>query len=281
MHGASGTGPGQFSYPRAIAADPARGRLYVIDKTARVQVFEVDGGVRHAFHWRMPRFDRGKPSGVSVDADGTVWVADTHEHRVMAFGPDGRERLRFGSVGEGPGELVYPTDVAFGPGGRLYVSEYGGNDRISVFERDGSFVRSFGRFGTGDGAFNRPQAMLFSPDGGTLWIADSCNHRLVAVDPATGDFVCTIGAPGTEPGRFHYPYDLAWFDEDVLLVSEFGNNRVQLVTVDGASLGTWGGVGAEPGRLKYPWGAVRLRDRAYVLDSGNNRLQEVPARRLR
>jgi len=262
-----------------LAADPDRQRVYVIDKTARVQVFGGDGA--HLLHWRMPDFDQGKPTGISVGPDGTVWVADTHENRVMAFTADGRETMRFGGPGTEAGQFVYTTDVGVGPGGQLFVSEYGGNDRIQVFEPDGTFVRSFGRFGTGDGAFNRPQALLFSPDRTRLYVADSCNHRIVVVDPATGAFESIIGEAGTGPGQFHYPYDITWFDDGVLLVSEFGNNRIQLVSVDGTSLGRFGGVGAQAGRLKYPWGAVRVGGSVHVLDSGNNRLQEVPARRLR
>ncbi|MHC4809162.1 MAG: NHL repeat-containing protein [Planctomycetota bacterium] len=279
IHGFSGTGPGQFSYPRAMAADAERGRVYVIDKTARVQVFDPEG--RYLMQWRMPEFDQGKPTGISVGPDGTVWVADTHENRVMGFSPDGAERMRFGEPGTGPGGFVYPTDVAVDAEGRLYVSEYGGNDRIQVFAPDGSFLRSFGRFGTGDGAFNRPQALLFTPDGRRLLVADSCNHRIVVLDPATGAFERVIGGPGIEPGRFHYPYEIAWFDEGVLLVSEFGNNRIQLVDLEGRSLGRHGGVGAIPGRLKYPWGAVRIADRVLVLDSGNNRMQAVSVGAIR
>jgi DNA-binding beta-propeller fold protein YncE/ABC-type Fe3+ transport system permease subunit len=279
VHGFSGTGPGQFSYPRAIAADADRGRIYVIDKTARVQVFGDDGG--YLMQWRMPEFDQGKPTGISVGPDGTVWVADTHENRVMGFSPEGLERRRFGGPGTEPGRFVYPTDVAVDPSGLIYVSEYGGNDRIQVFTPEGAYLRSIGRFGTGDDAFNRPQALLFTPDGRRLLVADSCNHRIVVLDPVTGAFERVIGGPGTEPGRFHYPYEIAWFEEGVLLVSEFGNNRIQLVDLEGRSLGRGGGVGATEGRLKYPWGAVRLADRVFVLDSGNNRMQGVPAARLR
>jgi DNA-binding beta-propeller fold protein YncE/ABC-type Fe3+ transport system permease subunit len=279
VHGGSGTGPGQFSYPRAMTADPERGRLYVIDKTARVQVFDAEG--QHIFGWRMPEFDQGKPTGISVGPDGTVWVADTHENRVMAFSPDGREQLRFGGPGTEPGQFIYTTDVAVGADGRLYVSEYGGNDRIQVFEPDGTLIRSIGAFGPGDDEFNRPQALLFSPDRTSLYVADSCNHRIVELDPETGRFLSVIGTAGTGPGEFHYPYEITWFDEDVLLVSEFGNNRIQLVRTDGTSLGRWGGVGAGAGQLKYPWSAVRVGGSVHVLDSGNNRLQQVPARRLR
>ena len=83
----------------------------------------------------------------------------------------------------------------------------------------------------------------------------------------------TLGAPGVEPGRLSYPYDLALEPEGTLLVVEFGNNRIQrLDAFDGRSLGTWGGTGVEPGRLRYPWGLDASEKTMVVLDSGNSRV---------
>ncbi len=273
VFGSSGLSLGQFNYPRGIAADRQRGRLFIVDKTARVQRFDTQGIPE--LQWRMPEMELGKPTGLNVAPDGNVYVADTHYFRVIAYDPSGTELLRFGRYGEGPGEFIYPTDVEFGPAGRLYVSEYGGNDRIQVFEPDGTYVFEFGGFGSGTGEFNRPQSMVFDEERRELFIADACNHRIVVVD-AEGRWLRSFGEAGREAGQLLYPYDLVLLPDGTLVVCEFGNNRLQQFTRDGRSLAVMGRLGAGPGELKYPWGVDLLEDRLFVLDSGNNRVQVFP-----
>lgn len=270
--GSAGNLPGQFQYPRALAADPRARLLYVIDKmTGRVQSFNADTG-RLAAWWLMPKSDRGKPTGCSVAPDGSLYVADTHENRIMVFAPDGRLIRSFGSYGLGPGQFTYPTDVAFGPDDTYYISEFGGNDRIQVFDAAGNFLFSFGSFGPETGQFNRPQSMEFTPDGRELWIADACNHRIVITDPQ-GNWITTFGRAGTGPGELSYPYSLILLPDGSALITEFGNNRIQRLARDGTSLGIIGRTGSAPGELRCPWGLAALDDRAFVIDAGNNRIE--------
>ncbi|MEC8734678.1 MAG: NHL repeat-containing protein, partial [Planctomycetota bacterium] len=153
VFGAPGAGPGLFKTPRGIAVDPRDGAIFVVDKTARIQRFAPDGTFLN--QWSMPEVQVGKPVGISVSPDGRVFVPDTHYHRIIVFDASGNELDRFGSFGTGPGQFVYPTDVAFGADGELYVSEYGTNDRVQVFDSDGRFLRAFGASGRGDGQFTR------------------------------------------------------------------------------------------------------------------------------
>jgi hypothetical protein len=277
----SGFGPGQFVAPRAAAFAPD-GRLFVIDKQARVQRFSPEG--TYELEWPMPESERGKPAGVSVHPDGRVFVADTHYHRVMVFDRDGGELARFGRYGTGPGEFFYPTDIAFLPDGLLAVSEYGGNDRVQVFTAGFEPVRSFGRFGRGNAEFARPQSMTLAGD--ELVIADGCNHRL-QVWGLDGSWRRDLGGAGREPGRFAYPYGVESLGDGTALVAEFGNHRIQRISLaDGRPLGVWGGPGSyregagsagpERGRLLYPFAVVSglgFGDgRVAVCDTGHDRV---------
>lgn len=271
--GRTGAGDGEFTYPRGLdlAAD---GTLWVVDKTGRVQHLGAKGKPLGAFH--MPETEAGKPVGLTVGPDGNLYVPDTHYHRVLVMSPEGKVLRRIGSLGQGDGQFIYPTDVAFAPLGgpmRMLVSEYGGNDRISVFDLEGKFLRSVGSSGSEVGQFSRPAAMAVDLARKRLYVADACNHRVAVYDFGL-NLVGAFGAPGTEPGRMRYPYGLAVMPDGSVAVSEFGNNRLQIFSPGAKSVAIRGVPGREPGQLVYPWGiAVDARKRAFIADGGNNRIQ--------
>jgi len=266
--GRSGRGPGEMIYPRAIARAPD-GTFYVIDRVAHVQRFDTDGKPLNG--WFMAEWSQGKPVGLTVDREGNLWVPDTHYHRVIVFSSEGRELKRFGKRGTGPGEFDLPTDVAFDDAGNIYVSEYGENNRIQVFDRDFNYLRGFGQIGGNDGDLARPQSIAIVGD--TLYVTDSCNHR-IGVFKLDGTFVKNLGRSGSAPGEYRFPYGLELDADSQLIVTEFGNNRVQKIDRDtGAGLKSWGRTGRLAGELNYPWAAISDGDRVIVVDAGNNRLQ--------
>jgi len=267
----TGVGPNQTVYPRGIAYSKSDDCFFLVDRMARIQRINHDGKTIN--EWRMPQWERGKPTGLSVGPDGNVYIAGTHYSRVAVYSPEGKLLRDWGSFGREPGQFIYPTDVAFDKAGNIYVSEYGDNDRIQVFDPITlKVIRMIGRFGQGDLEFARPQSMVI--DGETLYVTDACNHR-ISVFNINGTFLRHIGSIGTALGQFRFPYGL---DEDAhghLIVTEFGNNRVQLIDKQsGRGLASWGLAGRELGQLAYPWAsAVDRNGRIITVDSGNNRLQ--------
>jgi len=291
--GETGVYPGQFTYPRAIASDGAW--LWVVDKTARIQQIDPATG-RAGVWWRMPEFALGKPTGLTVaPAPGqggslvtALYVADTHYHRVMVYAipshmPDQPEEIepvllgQFGGFGEEDGRFIYPTDVAVLMGGgsrveRIYVTEYGGNDRISVFGPDYRFLFSFGEPGEGleprAVEFARPQSLVIDAERRELLVTDACNHRLGRFT-LDGELIGWVGGAGS----FNYPYGLELLDDLTVLVTEFGGSRVQRVeVVGGRGLGTFGSAGRGEGQVATPWAAAVIGNETYLLDSGNNRV---------
>jgi sugar lactone lactonase YvrE len=267
--GYTGTGAGQFVYPRAAELAPD-GTLFVVDKTGRVQHLTRDGETLGSF--RMPETNAGKPTSLTLGPDGLLYVADTHYHRVLAFDDAGKIVRQFGRFGEDDGCFIYPTDVAFAPDGRIFVSEYGGNDRISVFSPEGKFLAAFGAPGSGSGELSRPSALCIDAKRRRMYVADACNHR-VAIYDLDGLLQGYIGTVGRGAGELRYPYGLALRSDGSLLVCEFGNNRLQALSPDGRSLGVWGMPGRELGQLAFPWDVVVENDTAFVVDAGNNRVQ--------
>jgi ABC-type Fe3+ transport system permease subunit/sugar lactone lactonase YvrE len=270
VFGQTGRGKGEFIYPRAIDIT-ADGSLFVVDKTGRIQKLTPEGKCLNCFN--MPLIEAGKPTGLSVAADGNLYVADTHYHRIVIFSPEGKLIDEFGKFGQEGGCFIYPTDVAFSLDGRIFVSEYGGNDRISVFSEQHDFLYSFGTLGNGSGQLSRPSALCVDSAGKCLYVADACNHRIAIYD-LDGKLLGYIGSTGMGPGQLRYPYDLALLADGTLVVCEYGNNRLQLFGPDRKSIAVYGRAGRQSGQLAYPWGvAVDARRRAFIVDAGNNRIQ--------
>jgi DNA-binding beta-propeller fold protein YncE len=273
--GKRGIQPGDLVKPRAIALD-AHDRLYIVDWTARIQVFDRDGNYLGPT-WTPPDFRNGRPSGLSIDKDGNLLVSDSHYNCLRIYSPDGKLLKTIGgAAGSAPGQLGYVSDAVQDADGFYYVAEFGDNQRISKFDGQGKFVMCWGGPGAEPGQFSRIRALALGPDG-HLYAADACNHR-IQVFTRDGALVRVWGTQGTAPGQLSYPYDVAFSPgaTPYLYVAEYGNNRVQKFTILGQSLGTWGGPGREPGKLASPWAlAVDSQGRVHVLDSENDRVQRI------
>ena len=143
------------------------------------------------------------PHGLHVDQDGNVWVADSGHTTpellkkfpgekdkgsvVIKFSPEGKVLMTLGTpgvAGNPPAALTDPTNVITDRNGDVYVSESHTDveapnlvARISVFDRNGKFLRTIGKTGTGPGEFRTPHAMVFDSQG-RLIVADRHNHRV-------------------------------------------------------------------------------------------------------
>jgi DNA-binding beta-propeller fold protein YncE len=270
--GRHGSSEGRFQKPRAMAID-ADDHLYIVDMTARIQVFTAEG--QYLRGWQTPVHEFGRPVGLGFDRDGNLLVADTHYFRLLIYTPQG-ELLRQigGKGGTGPGEFGFVTDAVQDSLGHYYVADYGEYDRIQKFTRDGQYVLEWGGHGTELGKFMRPQGLEIDRDD-NIWVADSCNHRIQVFD-TSGKLVKSWGTPGHAPGELYYPYGLTLGAANELYVIEYGNHRVQKFTLDGKSQGCWGTHGRQPGQMHNPWALARdSQGRIHVLDSNNHRVQRI------
>jgi DNA-binding beta-propeller fold protein YncE len=273
LWGKRGVQDGDFVRPRAAVID-RQDRLWIVDFTARIQAFDLDG--RHlGITFRTPDFRNGRPSGLGLDRYGQLIVCDSHYHCLRVYSPEGVEvRMIGGVAGKEPGQFGYISDVVQDTDGFYYVSEFGENDRITKLDPDGRLVACWGRAGVGPGEFQRLRALALGPDG-FLYAADACNHR-IQVFHLDGTFVREFGGEGTDLGRLSYPYDLAFSPDGSLYVVEYGNQRIQKFTAGGQPLGVWGAPGGAPGQLNRPWAiVVDGRGRVHVIDTENHRVQRV------
>ncbi|MEZ6070454.1 MAG: NHL repeat-containing protein [Pirellulales bacterium] len=266
---------GQLQKPRAMAIS-ADDEIYIVDYTARIQVFTPDGKFLRG--WTTPDSQFGRPTGLSFDREGRLLVANTHYYQVLIYSPEGELVDTIGGLegtpGHGPGEFGLVTDAVQDSQGNYYVAEYGEYDRIQKFNREGEFLTQWGSQGFEPGQFRRPQNLAVDSDD-NVWVVDACNHRVQQFD-AEGKLLRIWGEKGDAPGQLYYPYDLLFDDAGNLYISEFGNCRVQKFTPDGQSLGLWGHEGRRPGELSQPWALVMdSQGRIHVLDTQNHRVQRI------
>jgi DNA-binding beta-propeller fold protein YncE len=270
-----GISEGRFQKPRAMAIDEAD-RIYVVDMTARIQVFDTEGEFLRG--WQTPTHENGRPTGLSIDREGRVLVADTHYYQLLIYSPEGELVQKIGGTqGNRPGEFGLVTDAVQDSQGNYYIAEYGEYDRIQKFTRDGRFLLQWGGHGKEPGQFVRPQNMAIDQRD-RIWVADACNHRIQVFDTG-GKLLSMWGEQGSGPGELYYPYDLVFDADGNLLICEFGNHRIQKFTPDGKSLGIWGTSGRKPGQFANPWAlVVDSRGQVHVLDTNNHRVQRVVVR---
>jgi sugar lactone lactonase YvrE len=213
VKGGAGPNAGQFNLPRGIARD-AQGNFYVVDTANfRVQKFDPQGKFLVSFGSKgngdgqfNPYSDEALgsgPGGIAVDKEGNVYVADTWNHRIQKFDPNGKFLAKWGSFinladpaaagdTEADRKFFGPRGVAVGPEGNVYVTDTG-NKRVLVFTPDGQSVGEIGsqvtpEKSTSGYAYNGPQELNepvgIALDGaGNIYVADTNNVRIQKITP--------------------------------------------------------------------------------------------------
>jgi DNA-binding beta-propeller fold protein YncE len=182
--------------------------------------------VRIARDGRCERLGAGafeRPTGVAVAGD-RIWVVDPPRHAVVALSASGAVVARVGALGEGPGQLHFPTAIAAAPDGTLLVVD-ALNFRVVRLDGEGRFLGAFGKAGDEGGDFARPKGVAADASG-RIFVSDA-QRDLVLVFAADGAFQCALGASGSTPGALLLPAGLA-VAGGRLLVADSHNRRVQV-----------------------------------------------------
>lgn len=139
------------------------------------------------------------PHGIHVDRSGNVWVTDGvppgaanpaaagKGHIVVKFSPEGKVLLTLGKAGvpgDGPDAFNQPSDVITAPNGDIFVADgHGGNTnaRIVKFDKNGKFIKTWGKKGSAPGEFDTPHSLAMDSKS-RLFVADRNNNRIQIFD---------------------------------------------------------------------------------------------------
>jgi DNA-binding beta-propeller fold protein YncE len=157
-------------------------------KIAPLNKYDAQGRVVASIGAGLTNF----PHGLFVDKDDNVWITDGRATKgkgdtVMKLSPDGKVLMTLGTPGEAGADEKHfnaPSDVAIAPNGDIFVADGHGdktNARIVKFDKDGKFIKAWGKEGTAPGEFNVPHGLAFD-SAGRLFVADRANSRIQIFD---------------------------------------------------------------------------------------------------
>ena len=178
--GHSGNGPLEFTNAADIAVNKA-GNVYVADaQNNRIQVLNSDLTYRTSFSEACKVLGSGhlnQPQAIAINSEGNIYVADMMNHAVQAFTPDGKFILKFGKYGPAttPGAICSPMAITTDGEDNVYVGSATGT--ISIFDKEGNFLRQFGSYGSELGQFNQIKGMHVDQKG-HLYVCEWTSNRI-------------------------------------------------------------------------------------------------------
>jgi sugar lactone lactonase YvrE len=163
-----------------------------------------------------------RPTGLVVEAERVV-VVDPPRHELVVLSTAGALVARFGTLGDGDGQLHFPSALARAADGTLLVID-ALNFRIARFSPAGEWLGAFGSAGQSGGALARPKGIAVDA-AGRIYVSDAQRDLVLVYSPA-GEFDCALAASGTDPGRLTMPAGIA-IAGGRLYVADSLNHRVQ------------------------------------------------------
>jgi sugar lactone lactonase YvrE len=201
--------PAGVQWGPVISVTPdAHGNIWVFHRTdPAILEFDPSGKILKSFGTGM----FVQAHGLAIDGEGNVWVTDAQSkdgkgQQVFKFSPEGKVLMTLGKAGvAGTGNDTFngPSGVAIAKNGDIFVADGHGADtnaRIVKFSKDGKFIKTWGKKGSGPGEFDTPHSIAMDSKG-RLFVADRGNSR-IQIFEQDGKFIAEWKQFGRPSGIF-------------------------------------------------------------------------------
>ncbi|RWS29605.1 B-box type zinc finger protein ncl-1-like protein [Leptotrombidium deliense] len=198
-----------------------------------------------------------EPSGVAVNAQNDIIVADTNNHRIQIFDKEGRFKFQFGECGKRDGQLLYPNRVAVvKQSGDIIVTERSPTHQIQIYNQYGQFVRKFGA-----NILQHPRGVTVDNKGRIIVV--ECKVMRVLIFDQMGNVLQKFGCSK----HLEFPNGVVVNDKQEIFISDNRAHCVKVFSYEGIFLRQIGGEGL----TNYPIGVcINEAGEILVADNHNN-----------
>jgi tripartite motif-containing protein 2/3 len=198
-----------------------------------------------------------EPSGVAVNAQNDIIVADTNNHRIQIFDKEGRFKFQFGEVGKRDGQLLYPNRVAVVKNsGDIIVTERSPTHQIQIYNQYGQFVRKFGA-----NILQHPRGVCVDNKGRIVVV--ECKVMRVIIFDQFGNVLNKFGCSK----HLEFPNGVVVNDRQEIFISDNRAHCVKVFDYEGNFLRQIGGEGI----TNYPIGVgINGAGEITIADNHNN-----------
>jgi sugar lactone lactonase YvrE len=292
-------GDANFGEVAAVATN-SKGHVFILSRSnakgnlhggSATQVFEFDERGKYVRELGRDLYSFGYGHGIRVDKNDDIWVVDKGTDMVtkidnrtgkvlMVLGrreeltaPYWREEPDNPNAEPAVGGFLEPTDIAWDSAGNIYVSDGYRHSRVAKYDKDGNWLGTFGKRGTGPGEFWTVHNIQVDAND-HIWVADRSNGRIQIFD-TDGRFlrqvIINVPTPPRQPlaghqyppamnaGKDGKPYNFAYRpgapdalcippgNKRMVFVGDLYPGRVYKIDLSGKVLGYFSHVGKKPG----------------------------------
>lgn len=236
----------------------SKGHMFVYNRGAKTQLFEFDASGKMLREIGKDLYGFSFAHVVKIDKDDNIWCVDEGANTIIEFNPQGHVIMVLGRKAEpseappAPGVVRpardglfnRPTDIAWDAAGNGYISDGYNNSRVGKIDKDGNWLKSWGKRGADPGDFHTPHSIATDAKG-NVYVGDRENNR-IQVFNGEGEFLkqwTNVGSPWAiciTPGP-----------NQVLFSSDSRPGRIFKMDLNGNVLGVFGKAGKRSGQFGW------------------------------